>query len=48
MYKVSQQFIRVPLLHGFSSSNVSAEVPYSCLLFNICRAFVDVGLLVRM
>ena len=48
MYKVSQQLIRVPLLNGFRSSNVSVGVPYSCLLFNICSAYAYVGLLVRM
>jgi len=48
MYRVSQQFIRVPLLHGFSSSNVSAGVPYSCLLFSMCSIYADVGLFVRM
>jgi hypothetical protein len=40
--------MRMPLLHGFSSSNVSAGVPYSCLLFNICSACADGGLLVGM
>jgi len=36
----------VPLLHGFNSFNVSSAVPYSCLLFNICIAYAEVGLLV--
>jgi hypothetical protein len=48
MYNVSQQFIRVPLLHGFSRSNVSAGVPHSCVLFSICSAYADIRLLVRM
>jgi len=43
--KVSQQLICVPLLHGFNNSNISAAVPYSCLLFNMCSAYADVGLL---
>ena len=29
----------VPLFHGFSNSNVSSAVPYSCLLFSMCNAY---------
>jgi len=48
MQRASQQFILVPLLHGFNNSSVSSAVPYSCLLFSTCNAYAEVGLLVLM
>ena len=44
----SQQFILVPLLHGFTNSSVSSAVPFSCLLFSMCSAYAKIGLLVLM
>jgi len=37
-----------PLLHGFNNSGVSSAVPYLCLLFSICNAYAEIGLLVLM
>jgi hypothetical protein len=48
MYRDFQQFIFVPLLHGFDNSRVSSAVPYSCLLFSMCNAYAEIGLLVLM
>jgi hypothetical protein len=39
-------FIIVPLLHGFNNYSVSAAVPYSWLLFSMCNAYAEIGLLV--
>jgi hypothetical protein len=36
------------LRHGFNSFKVSSAVPKSCLLFSMCIALADVGLLVRL
>jgi len=38
----------VPLLHGFNNSRVSSAVPYSYLLFSMCNAHAEIGLLVLM
>ena len=46
MYRASQPLIFVPLLHGFSNSRVSSAVPYWCLLFSMCNAYAEIGLLV--
>jgi len=46
MQRVSQQLIFLPLLHGFNNSSVSSAVPYSCLLFSMCNAYAEIGLLV--
>jgi putative component of membrane protein insertase Oxa1/YidC/SpoIIIJ protein YidD len=48
MSLTSQQFILIPLLHGFNNSSVSSAVPYSCLLFSMCSAYAEIGLLVLM
>ena len=48
MSRVSQQFILVPLLHGFNNFSVSSAVLYSCLLFSMCNAYTKIGLLVFM
>jgi hypothetical protein len=45
MNKDSQQFIRVPFVHGINSFNVSSVGSNSCLLCNMCVAYADVGLL---
>ena len=37
-----------PLLHGINNSSVSAAVLYLCLLFSICNAYAEIGLLVLM
>ena len=37
-----------PLLHGFNNSNFSSAVPYSWLLFSMCNAYAEIGLLVFM
>jgi hypothetical protein len=34
----SQQFVLTPLLQDFNSSMVCSAFPYSCLLFNMCKA----------
>ena len=34
----SQQFILIPLLQVFNSFVVCSAFPYSCLLFNMCKA----------
>jgi len=44
----SQWFIFLLFLHGCISFRVSFPVPYSCLLFSICVAYADAGLLVLM
>jgi len=44
MLIASQQFIFIPLLHGFNNSRVSSAVPYSYLLFSMCNAFAAIGL----
>jgi hypothetical protein len=46
IYSDSQQSIFVPSLYCCSGFNVLSTVTYSCLLFNIRTAYVDVGLLV--
>jgi hypothetical protein len=38
--------MRQPLLPGFKSFMAVCRVPYSCLLFKICKAYADFGLLV--
>jgi hypothetical protein len=43
-----EQFIFVPLLHGFNNSSVSSAVPYSYLLFSMCNAYTEIGLLFLM
>jgi hypothetical protein len=48
IYRASQQFIFVTLLHGFNNSSVSSAVPYSCLLFSMCNTYAEIGLLVFM
>jgi hypothetical protein len=48
MKKVSQQLILLPFWHGLSNSRVCSAVPYSCLLFSMCRAYAEIGLLVLM
>ena len=48
MYRASKQFIFVPILHGFNNSRVSSAVPYSYLLFSMCNAYAEIGLLVLM
>jgi hypothetical protein len=35
-------------LQGFNNSSVSSAVPYSCLLFSMCYAYAEIGLLVLM
>ena len=34
----------VPLLHGFKNPRLSSAVPYSCLLFSMSTAYVEIGL----
>jgi hypothetical protein len=46
MWRVSEQFILVPLLHGFNNSSVFSAMPYLCLLFRMCNAYAEIGLLV--
>jgi hypothetical protein len=48
MNKDSQQLILVPFVHGFNSFNVSSVGLNSCLLFNMCVAYAEVGLLFFM
>jgi len=48
MYMFSQWFIFLLFLHGCINFRVSFAVPYSCLLFSICVAYADAGLLVLM
>ena len=48
IYSASQQFIRDPFWHAFSSWNVSSVIPYSCLFSHICAAYADVEFLVLM
>ena len=48
MYMFSQWFIFLLFLHGCISFRVSFAVPYSCLLFSICVAYAEAGLLVLM
>jgi hypothetical protein len=45
MNKDSQQFIRVPFVHGINGFNVSSVGPNSCLLCSICVAYADVRVL---
>ena len=46
--RASKHFIFVPLLHGFNNPSVSSAVAYSCLLFSMCNAYAEMGLLVLM
>ena len=48
MYMFSQWFIFLPFLHGCIGFRVSFAVPYSCMLFSICVARAEAGLLVLM
>jgi hypothetical protein len=48
MYIDSQWFNFVLFLHGYISFSVSFAVPYSCLLFSMCVAYAEAGLLVLM
>ena len=48
MYIFPQWFIFVIFLHGWISFSVSFAVPYSCLLFSMCVAYAETGLLVLM
>jgi hypothetical protein len=48
MHRFSLWFIFLFFLHGYISFRVSFAVPYSCLLFSICVAYVKDGLLVLM
>jgi hypothetical protein len=48
MYVFSQWFIFLLFLHGCISFRVLFDVPYSCLLFSICVAYAEAGLLVLM
>jgi len=48
MYMFSQWFNFLLSLHGCISFRVSFAVPYSCLLFSICVAYAEAGLLVLM
>jgi hypothetical protein len=34
--------------HAFSNCNVYSSVPYSCLFSNMCVAYLDFGLFVRI
>jgi hypothetical protein len=46
--KNSNGIINRVFLMGFTSSIISSIVPYSCLLFKMCNAKVDCGLLLLM
>ena len=46
MYMFSQWFIFIHFLHGCISFSVLFAVPYSCLLFSMCVAHAEAGLLV--
>jgi hypothetical protein len=48
MYMFSQWFIFLLFLHACTSFRVSLAVPFSCLLFSICVAYAETGLLVLM
>jgi hypothetical protein len=48
MYRFSQWLIFLLFLHGCINFRVSFAVPYSCLLFSICVAYAEAGLLVLM
>jgi len=48
LYRTSQQFILVPLLHGVNNYSVSSAVPYSCLLFSMCNACAEIRLFFLM
>jgi hypothetical protein len=48
MYIIPQWLIFVIFLHGWISFSVSFVVPYSCLLFSMCVACAETGVLVLM
>ena len=48
MYRASQQFIFVPLLHGFNNPDVFSAISYSSLLCSRYNAYAEIGLLVLM
>ena len=46
IYIASKLFMCLPFVHDFTNCIVSSWGPYSCLLFSICKAYADWGLLV--
>jgi len=48
MNKDSEQFILMPFVQGFNSFNNSSVESNLCLLFNMCAAYAEVGLLFFM
>ena len=46
IYMASQLFMCLPFVHVLTNCMVSSWGAYSCLLFNICKAYTDWGLLV--
>jgi hypothetical protein len=44
--KFPQKLSRVPFPHDFMNVMVSWMDPYSCVLFSMCSAYADLGLLI--